>query len=216
MSNYKSIHKFGRDEIIINKSKFIGSVAPVEDEEDAVRFIENIRKEFKDATHNCYAYVIGENKNIQRYSDDGEPSGTAGMPILNVINQENLVNVAVVVTRYFGGVLLGAGGLVRAYTKGCKIGLESGIIVEKNLYYDVSFNLDYTLLGKMDNELLKNNIIVKDKIYSEHVMFKLIVKEDETEKVKGIVNEVTAGRADINIGHASYCSIKDGKIIELE
>ncbi|NLE06207.1 MAG: DUF3795 domain-containing protein, partial [Crenarchaeota archaeon] len=130
MSNYKSIHKYGRDEIIINKSKFIGTAAPVENEEEAVSFIESIRKEFKDATHNCYAYVIGENRNIQRYSDDGEPSGTAGMPILNVINQENLINVAVVVTRYFGGVLLGAGGLVRAYTKGCKIGLESGLVCD--------------------------------------------------------------------------------------
>lgn len=214
MSNYKSIHKYGRDEIIINKSKFIGTAIPVENEEQAIEFIESVRKEFKDATHNCYAYVIGENKNIQRYSDDGEPSGTAGMPILNVINQENLVNAAVVVTRYFGGVLLGSGGLVRAYTKGCKIGLESGIIVDKNLYYDIDFNLDYTLLGKMDNELLKNKFIVRDKIYSDNVIFKLIVKEDETEKIVELVNEITSGKAEIIMGHAAYYSIKDGKIIE--
>lgn len=214
MSNYKSIHKYGRDEVIINKSKFIGTAVPVENEEQAIEFIDRVRKEFRDATHNCYAYVIGENKNIQRYSDDGEPSGTAGMPILNVINQENLVNVAVVVTRYFGGVLLGAGGLVRAYTKGCKIGLESGIIVDKNLYYDISFNLDYTLLGKMDNELLKNNFIVKDKIYSEHVEFKLIVQDEEIEKINALVNEITSGKSQINVGRASYYSIKDGKIID--
>lgn len=214
MSNYKSIHKYGRDEIIINKSRFIGTAIPVENEEQAIEFIDNIRKEFKDATHNCYAYVIGENKNIQRYSDDGEPSGTAGMPILNVINQENLVNVAVVVTRYFGGVLLGAGGLVRAYTKGCKIGLESGKIVDKNLYYDVSFNLGYTLLGKMDNELMKNNFIVKDKIYSDHIEFKLIVQENETYKINALVNEITSGKEQINIGQATYYSIKDGKIVE--
>ena len=214
MSNYKSIHEYGRDEIIINKSKFIGTAKPVENEEQAIEFIDSIRKEFKDATHNCYAYVIGENKNIQRYSDDGEPSGTAGMPILNVINQENLVNVAVVVTRYFGGVLLGAGGLVRAYTKGCKIGLESGIIVDKNLYYDVSFALDYTLLGKMDNELLKNNFIVKDKLYSDRVEFKLIVQDDETEKINALVNEITSGKSQINVGRASYYSIKDSKIVE--
>lgn len=214
MSDYKSIHKYGRDEIIINKSKFIGTAIPVENEEAAIEFINSIKKEFKDVTHNCYAYVLGENKNIQRYSDDGEPSGTAGMPILNVINQENLVNVAVVVTRYFGGVLLGAGGLVRAYTKGCKIGLENGIIVDKNLYYDVSFNLDYTLLGKMENELLKNNFIVKDKIYSDYVTVKLIVKENETNKINALVSEVTSGRAEINLGQTSYYSIKDGKIIE--
>ncbi len=214
MANYKSVHKFGRDEIIINKSKFIGTAVPVENEEQATSFIESIRKEFKDATHNCYAYVIGENKNIQRYSDDKEPSGTAGMPILNVINQEKLVNVAVVVTRYFGGVLLGAGGLVRAYTKVCKVGLEAGIIVEKNLYYDVSFNLDYTLLGKMDNELLKNNFTVRDKIYLEHVKFKLIVKEEEMHKIKCIVNEIASGGAEIIIGQTSYYSIKDGIIVE--
>lgn len=214
MADYKSVHKCGRDEIIINKSRFIGTAAPVENEEQAVEFIEKIKKEFKDASHNCYAYVIGENRGIQRYSDDGEPSGTAGMPILNVINQENIVNAAVVVTRYFGGVLLGAGGLVRAYTKGCKIGLESGIIVDKNLHYDVSFDLDYTLLGKMDNELLLNSFIVKDKIYSDHVDFRLIVKEDETEKLRALVNEITSGKSVISIGQAAYYSIRDGKIIE--
>lgn len=213
MSSYKSVHKRGRDEIIINKSKFIGTAAPVENQEQAEEFIEGIKKELKDATHNCYAYVIGENKGTQRYSDDGEPSGTAGMPILNVMARENLVNIAVVVTRYFGGVLLGAGGLARAYAKGCKIALENGIIVDKNLYYDVSFNLDYTLLGKMDNELLKNNFIVKDKIYSEHVTFKLIVREDETDKIRALVNEITGGRAEVSLGQASYYSVKDGRII---
>lgn len=213
MSNYKSIHKYGRDEIIINKSKFIGSAAPVENEEQAIMFIEGIKKEFKDASHNCYAYIIGENKNIQRYSDDKEPSGTAGMPILNVINQENLVNVVVVVTRYFGGVLLGAGGLARAYTKGCKIALEAGIIVEKKLCYDLSFELDYTLLGKMDNELLKNNFIVKNKEYLEQVVFKLIVKDDEVDKIKEIISEVTSGKTKIHIGQVAYYSIKDETII---
>ncbi|WMJ76494.1 MULTISPECIES: YigZ family protein [unclassified Sedimentibacter] len=214
MSNYKSVHKYGRDEIIINKSRFIGTALPVENEEQAVEFIESIKKEFKDASHNCYAYVIGENKNIQRYSDDGEPSGTAGMPILNVINQENIINAAVVVTRYFGGVLLGTGGLVRAYTRACKAGLDNGLIVDKNLYYNVSFNLDYTLLGKVENELLKNNFIVKDKIYSDHVKIKLIVKDDETDRIEDMINEITSGRTEINIGQASYYSVKGGRIIE--
>ncbi len=213
MGNYKSVHKIGRDEIIINKSKFIGTSAPVENEEEALSFIDSVRKEFKDASHNCYAYVIGENKNIQRYSDDKEPSGTAGMPILNVINQENLINTAVVVTRYFGGVMLGAGGLVRAYTKGAKIGLESGIIAEKNLYYDVSFNLDYTLLGKMDNDLQKNNIIIKDKIYLETVKYSLLIKDDGIENIRTLLNEITNGKIDINIVHPAYYSVADGKII---
>jgi len=214
MSNYKSIHKIGRDEIIINKSKFIGSASPVANEEEALEFIEKIRKEFKDATHNVYAYVIGENSNIQRYSDDKEPSGTAGMPVLNVIMQENLRNVVVVVTRYFGGVLLGAGGLVRAYTKGAKIGLESGIIVDKKLYYHVSFSMDYTLLGKMDNELMKNEFIVKSKDYADQVVFHLAVKEGETDKINDLVMEITSGKTEVSVGQAAFYSTKDGAIIE--
>jgi len=214
MSNYKSIHKIGRDEIIINKSKFIGSASPVANEAEALEFIEKIRKEFKDATHNVYAYVIGENSNIQRYSDDKEPSGTAGMPVLNVIMQENLRNVVVVVTRYFGGILLGAGGLVRAYTRGAKIGLESGIIIDKKLYYTVSFSIDYTLLGKMDNELMKNEFIVKSKDYAEQVIFHLVVKEGETDKINNLVMEITSGKAEVSVGQAAFYSIKDGEIIE--
>jgi uncharacterized YigZ family protein len=214
MSNYKSIHKMGRDEIIINKSRFIGTACPVETAEQALEFIDKMKKEFKDATHNVYAYVFGENSNIQRFSDDGEPSGTAGMPVLNVIKQENLKNTAVVVTRYFGGVLLGAGGLVRAYTKGSKIALESGIIVDKNLFYDVSFKLDYTLLGKMDNELLKNNFIVVDKVYEENVLFKLIVEIEYLDKVNALVSEITSGKTEISVGQAAYYSTKNGKILE--
>lgn len=213
MSDYKSIHKYGRDEIIINKSKFIGTAKPVYTEEEAIEFIESIKKEYKDATHNVYAYVIGQNSNVQRFSDDGEPSGTAGMPVLNVINQENLKNVAVVVTRYFGGILLGAGGLVRAYTKGAKIGLESGVIVEKNLYYNVYFTIDYTLLGKVENELLKNNFIIKDKTYEENVGIKLLIKENEINIIKDLVSELTSGKKDIELGQAEYVSIKDGNLV---
>ena len=214
MSNYKSIHKQGRDEIIINKSKFVGTACPVQTEEDALEFIDKIKKEFKDATHNVYAYVIGENSNIQRYSDDGEPSGTAGMPVLNVIKQENLKNTAVVVTRFFGGVLLGAGGLVRAYTKGAKVAIDSGIIVDKNLFYNVSFKIDYNLLGKIDNELLKNNIIIVDKIYEDHVLFKLITETEKLEYVEAVVSEITSGKTEIIVGHAKYQSVKDGKLID--
>lgn len=214
MSNYKSIHKEGRDEIIINRSRFIGTACPVETEEEALEFIDKIKKEFKDATHNVYAYVIGENSNIQRFSDDGEPSGTAGMPVLNVIKQENIKNAAVVVTRYFGGVLLGAGGLVRAYTKSSKIALESGIIVDKKLFYDVLFKLDYTLLGKMDNELLKNNVIVRDKEYEEQVLFKLIVEKENLDKINALVGEISSGKAEISVGQAKYYSTKNGKIVD--
>ena len=214
MSNYKSIHKEGRDELIINKSRFIGTACPVETEDEALEFIDKVKREFKDATHNVYAYVIGENSNIQRYSDAGEPSGTAGMPVLNVINQENIKNAAVVVTRYFGGVLLGAGGLVRAYTKGSKIALESGIIVDKKIFYDVSFKIDYTLLGKMDNELVKNNFILVDRIYEDRVLIKLIAENENLDNIKALVGEITSGKAEISVGQAAYYSVKNGKIVE--
>lgn len=214
MSNYKSVHKAGRDEIIINKSKFIGSSFPVNNEDEALNFIESVKKEFKDATHNCYAYVIGEQKNIQRYSDDKEPQGTAGMPILNAINQENLTNTAVVVTRYFGGIMLGAGGLARAYAKGAKIGIESGIIVDKNLYYDVFFSLDYTLSGKMEYDLSKKNFIIKNKEYKESVLYSLIIEERDLENIKALVNEITSGKNDISIGQPSFYSVAQGKILE--
>jgi len=214
MSNYKSVHKFGRGEIIINKSRFIGSAAPVNSEEEAVEFIEKIKKEFRDASHNVYAYSIGENANLQRFTDDGEPSGTAGMPSLNVINQENLKNVAVVVTRYFGGVLLGAGGLVRAYTKCAKIGLENGLIVDKVLYYDISVKIEYTLLGKMENELTKNKFIIKDKAFEENVILHVLSRDDDLERLNNLINEVTSGKSDLNIGQSSYYSIKDDKIVE--
>lgn len=214
MNNYKSIHKEGRDEIIINKSKFIGSSCPVESEEEALKFIEKIKKEFKEATHNVYAYAIGENSNIQRYSDDGEPSGTAGIPLLNVIKQEDLKNIIVVVTRYFGGVLLGTGGLARAYTKAAKIAVDSGIIVDKILFYDISFKIEYSLLGKMENELLKNNFTIIDKVYEEQVKIYIIAEFEKLENIKTLVSEITGGKAEVTIGEAAYFSVIDGKIIK--
>lgn len=214
MANHKSIHQFGRDELTINKSKFICSAAPVNSEEEAIQFIEKIKKEFKDASHNVYAYTVGENSNVQRFTDDGEPSGTAGMPILNVINQENLRNVAVVVTRYFGGILLGAGGLVRAYTKSAKIGLEDALIVDKVLYYEVCVKIEYTMLGKMENLLNKNQFTIKDKKYEENVIINVLAREDEVEKLNSLINEASSGKADITLGQSSYYSIKDEKIVE--
>ena len=216
MADYKSIYKVARDEIIINKSRFIASACPVETEEEAVDFIDSIKKEFKEASHNVYAYVLGVNSNIQRYSDDGEPSGTAGLPVLNVINQEKLKNLVIVVTRYFGGVLLGAGGLVRAYTRGAKIAIDNGIIVEKKKFYHVEFSIDYTLLGRMDNELFKNNFRVIDKNYQERVFFNLISENENLQVLRDLVSEISGGKEDIVIGQAEYFSINNGKILELQ
>lgn len=214
MSSYRTIHKTGRQEIIINKSKFIGTAMPVQSEEEALSFIDSMRREFRDANHNVYAYTIGENSGIQRYSDDGEPSGTAGMPVMNVIKLEDLRNVAVVVTRYFGGIKLGAGGLVRAYTKGAKIGIEDGIVVEKALFASVIARIDYTLLGKVENELSKKEYIIKDKIYESDVALSILCREEESENLITFINDVTSGRAEIEMGQAAYCSVKDGQLVE--
>ena len=135
------------------------------------------------------------------------------MPVLNVIKLEDLRNVVVVVTRYYGGIKLGAGGLVRAYTKGAKIGLDSGIIVDKTLYYDVLVEIDYTLLGKIENELTKNDYIIKDKIFGESVTLNILCLEEDVEKLKSLILNTTSARCQIVLGESSWYSIKDGKII---
>ena len=141
---YRTIKEYGEDEVIINKSRFIGYSSPINSEEEAIDFINLIKSKHKDATHNVYAYVFGEESNIQRFNDDGEPSGTAGIPVLEVIKKEDLRNIVVVVTRYFGGVKLGGGGLIRAYTKGAKLGIDSGIIVDMTLHIKIKISIPYT------------------------------------------------------------------------
>ena len=178
MSNYKTLHKFGVDEYIVEKSTFIGYAKPIKTEEEAIEFINEIKKKHKDATHNVWAYTIGENMNIQRYSDDGEPQGTAGIPTLEVIKKEDLRDVVVVVTRYFGGIKLGAGGLVRAYTKGAKVGIEAGIVIEKVKYSEVKIKIEYTQLGRIQNEIMNLGFKVKDTIYSEDVELIVYVRNE--------------------------------------
>ncbi len=214
MNSFKTVHSFGSDEIIINKSKFIGYASPINSEDEAIDFINQIKKKHADATHNVYAYVYGDNSNIQRFSDDGEPSGTAGMPVLNLIKLENLKNVVVVVTRYFGGILLGAGGLARAYSKTAKIGIDSAIIVDKTLYCDVNVEIDYTLLGKLENELSKNNYLIKNKIFNEKVNLNILCLEDDVEKLKSLILNASSAKCKIDVTDSSYYSVKDGKLID--
>lgn len=214
MNSFKTVHSFGSDEIIINKSKFIGYASPINSEDEATCFINQIKKKHADATHNVYAYVYGDNSNIQRFSDDGEPSGTAGMPVLNLIKLENLKNVVVVVTRYFGGILLGAGGLARAYSKTAKIGIDSAIIVDKTLYCDVNVEIDYTLLGKLENELSKNNYLIKNKLFNEKVNLNILCLEEDVEKLKSLILNASSAKCKIDVTNSSYYSVKDGKLID--
>ena len=213
MSNYKTLHKFGVDEYIVEKSTFIGYAKPIKTEEEAIEFINEIKKKHKDATHNVWAYTIGENMNIQRYSDDGEPQGTAGIPTLEVIKKEDLRDVVVVVTRYFGGIKLGAGGLVRAYTKGAKVGIEAGIVIEKVKYSEVKIKIDYTQLGRIQNEIMNLGFKVKDTIYSEGVELIVYVRNEEAQSLMDRIIDITSGTADVSLGEEYYLSEKDGELI---
>lgn len=213
-SRYKTIHKFAMEEIIINKSTFIGYASPIESENDAIKFIEEIKQKHKDATHNVYGYVYGENNIIQRYSDDGEPSGTAGIPVLEVIKKEDLRNVVVVVTRYFGGVKLGAGGLVRAYTKGAKVGLEAGNIVDKILYKRIKVRADYTLYGKIENELKSKGYTIEDVIYDDKANLIVLCDNEKYDELSSLLIEITSSNIDIKEINKEYLSVKDGVIIK--
>ena len=213
MSKYKTLHKFGVDEYIVEKSTFIGYAKPIKTEEEAIEFINEIKKKHKDATHNVWAYTIGENMNIQRYSDDGEPQGTAGIPTLEVIKKEDLRDVVVVVTRYFGGIKLGAGGLVRAYTKGAKVGIEAGIVIEKVKYSEVKIKIEYTQLGRIQNEIMNLGFKVKDTIYSEDVELIVYVRNEEAKSLMDRIIDITSGTADVSLGEEYYLSEKDGELI---
>ena len=211
---YKTVHEFGQDEVIIEKSTFIGYAKPVNTEEEAVEFINEIKKKHKDARHNVWAYTIGQNMNIQRYSDDGEPQGTAGIPTLEVIKKEDLRDVAVVVTRYFGGIKLGAGGLVRAYTKGAKIGLEAAKIIEKVMFQEVRVRIDYNQLGRVQNEIMNMNYIIKDTIYADNVEIVVYSRLEDVEKLVSRMIDITSATAENILGEEFYLSVKDNEIIE--
>lgn len=210
---YKTLHEFGTDEITIEKSTFIGYAKPIKTEEEAVEFINEIKKKHKDARHNVWAYTVGKSMNIQRYSDDGEPQGTAGIPTLEVIKKEDLRDVVVVVTRYFGGIKLGAGGLVRAYTKGAKIGLEAGKIIEKIMYQEVKIKIDYNQLGKVQNEIMNLGYFIKDTIYEDNVEIIVYSRVNEKESIIERINDITSATAQITIGEEFYLSEKDGQVI---
>lgn len=210
---YKTLHEFGMDEIIIDKSTFIGYAKPIKTEEEAIEFINEIKKKHKDARHNVWAYTVGKSMNIQRYSDDGEPQGTAGIPTLEVIKKEDLRDVVVVVTRYFGGIKLGAGGLVRAYTKGAKIGLEAAKIIEKVMYQEVKIKIDYNQLGKVQNEIMNMGYFIKDTIYEDNVEIIVYSRKNEIECIIEKINDITSATANIVLGEEFYLSEKDGQVI---
>ncbi len=197
LKKYKTILNQAEAEIVEKKSRFIATVRPVKTEEEARSFIDEMKKKYWNATHNVSAYQIGDRNEIQRCSDDGEPQGTAGKPVLDVLIGENIKNTAVVVTRYFGGTLLGTGGLVRAYGKSAKEGILSAGIAEMILYRKFSIVTDYPTSGKIQYEVLQDGHIIHDTIYTENVEFIVLVEIDYAENFYNKMIDISNGKAEI-------------------
>ena len=209
------IYKGGSGEITEKKSRFIATIRPVHTEEEAVGFIEEMKKKYWDARHNCSAFVIGERNELQRCSDDGEPAKTAGRPMLEVLLAQGVHDAAVVVTRYFGGTLLGTGGLVRAYQAAVQEGLSHCVIIEKQKGIYVDIQTDYTDLGKIQYIQNELQIMQENIIYAESVQLQLIVPDVLIDAFEKKVAEATANRVKVARGDAISFGIYEKQIIKI-
>lgn len=194
MKPYKTVRQAACDTVIINKSRFIGYASPAATEEEALAFLQQVRQQYKDATHHCYAYVIGLNAGIMRYSDDGEPGGTAGMPIMEVLKAQGVVNVCVVVTRYFGGVLLGAGGLVRAYTQGCAIALKAAEVVTMEPSARYLCEVAYPQWDRVRHALKRLPAQLLGSDFTTAVTFTLLMRQGDAPAVLEKLTQLTDGQ----------------------
>lgn len=191
---YKTVFEDASAEQIIEKSRFIAHVRPVSDRDEADAFIQEIKKKYKDATHNVPAMVIGDKFQIQWASDDGEPQGTSGAPIVQMLVKEEITNVAIVVTRYFGGIKLGTGGLVRAYTSSAKLGLEAAGLCSVEEMQVLRYDIEYPILTKIQN-LEKDGLYISENIeYTDKVALDLICKPERVEEVKELLANITGGK----------------------
>ena len=211
--NYFSVLDYSEAEQVVEKSRFITYTKPVYDENEAAEFIARIKKLNYDASHNVSAYVIGESSDIKRYSDDGEPSGTAGMPMLDVMLKKGITNTCVVITRYFGGIKLGTGGLVRAYTESTKMGLEASKIVEYREMRCYSITCTYDLAPKIQYRLKGSDVIIKDTEYLEKVRFLVYVKEDEMKILDELI-DITSSLIYIEEKDNVFVRFYDDRIID--
>ena len=207
MLEYKTIENSYFTEWEISKSRFLTYLKHVENEKDAQEFINSIKKKHFDARHNCSAYIIGERSEIQKSSDDGEPSGTAGSPMLEVLKKNELSDIVVVVTRYFGGIKLGAGGLIRAYGKSVTLGLEVSQIVKKSIFNCYQLEINYDLLGMLENYLHQNEIRIPDKAYTDKVIFTILLPQNITDTTLKDITNLTAARCNIHELEPIYLNI---------
>lgn len=207
------VYKGGQGEITEKKSRFIATVRPVESEDEAVSFINETKKKYWDARHNCSAFVIGKRQELTRCSDDGEPAGTAGRPMLDVLLKENIHNAAVVVTRYFGGVLLGTGGLVRAYQQATKAGLSASEIIEKKDGAVLFIRTDYTGIGRLQYLFAQEKITVMDTAYEADVLVKAVIPENDKKRIEKTIIEQTNGTAKLEWGDEVTFAEYDGEVL---
>ena len=211
--NYRTVLSYGEKEIIINKSRFIGSSNQANTEEEALEFIAMVTEKYKDATHNVYAYVIGPESNIQRFSDDGEPSGTAGVPILELMKKEDLRNTVIVSTRYFGGIKLGGGGLIRAYTQSGKTALEAGKIIDMKLFEGYLIKVDYNSYGQIENYLLNEKHPIRDTKFDTDVNIYLDIEKTREKKFLSDIMDFTNGNAIIEKTGKLHLPVDKGRVI---
>ncbi len=207
------VYKGGQGDITEKKSRFIATVRPVESEDEAVSFINETKKKYWDARHNCSAFVIGKRQELTRCSDDGEPAGTAGRPMLDVLLKENIHNAAVVVTRYFGGVLLGTGGLVRAYQQATKAGLSASEIIEKKEGAVLFIRTDYTGIGRLQYLFAQEKITVMDTAYEADVLVKAVIPENDKKRIEKTIIEQTNGTAKLEWGDEVTFAEYDGEVL---
>lgn len=196
--DYLTVKSFAYDEFTERKSRFIGYIMPATTKEQAEKFISKIKSRNYDATHNVSAYILHDG-NLEHCSDDGEPQGTAGVPVLDVLKKEKLTNVCVVVTRYFGGIMLGSGGLVRAYSKGCKIAVSAAEWISMRLCQRMTVEIDYTFYGKINHLLPDYNIKIEASDFSDKVTLQFLVPMASSKKITDMLMENTNAQVDINL-----------------
>ena len=205
--SYKIIVEGGSDEIEIKKSRFIGQAFPIESAVDAEEIIKSVEKKYWDARHNCYAYILGSGSEVQRFSDNGEPSGTAGKPILEVLQGAGLTNTLVVVTRYFGGTLLGTGGLVRAYTQATQAAIAASKTAVMTYGLKITFSIGYDMVDKIQHTFGQMGIPLDNPVYGADVSYDVVVSEAEARDVITKITEITSGRATVIEGAKDFYPI---------
>ncbi len=206
-TEYLTVKGFGRAETVVRKSRFIAQVERAATEDEAKDFVQSIKKQHWNATHNCFAYITGEGNGVQKASDDGEPGGTAGMPILEAIKKKSIMDTVIVVTRYFGGIKLGAGGLIRAYGRAANEGLDAAGIIRRVLMRKVHAGFDYTRLGRIENLLADTKYIVSEIHYTDRVVMDILVPVGSECGFTDWMTGITDGQVEINKGKTEYVEL---------